>query len=175
VVILVDYSGDAGFSADESQVGHVPGGLRLYVRGPLLPELTGPWTARLIRVGPLAGDQTAVPGQQRFRRDQSAAPQPGWQQPGKSRQDGPVGPVRLGPGRPGGAGPSPHAAAPGSPRPSTPRPSRTSQPNTRTMIKYSRRTDTDRDLAPTRLPSQIPAQGPCTELWIGTLDHGLTA
>ena len=30
------------------------------------------------------------------------------------------------------------------------RPSRTSQPNTRTMIRYSRRTDTNRDLAPTR-------------------------
>jgi CO dehydrogenase maturation factor len=28
------------------------------------------------------------------------------------------------------------------------------------MIKYSRRTDTNRDLAPTRTPSQIAAQGP---------------
>jgi len=34
VVILVDYSGDAGFSADGPQVGHVPGGLRSYVRAP---------------------------------------------------------------------------------------------------------------------------------------------
>jgi hypothetical protein len=42
MVILVDYSGDDGVSADGSQVGHVPGGLRLYVRGPLLPGLVRP-------------------------------------------------------------------------------------------------------------------------------------
>lgn len=39
MVILADYSGGAGFSADGQQAGHVPGGLRLYVQGPLLPGL----------------------------------------------------------------------------------------------------------------------------------------
>jgi hypothetical protein len=42
VVICVDYSGDDGFSADGSQVGHVPEGLGLHVRGPLLPGLVRP-------------------------------------------------------------------------------------------------------------------------------------
>ena len=37
------------------------------------------------------------------------------------------------------------------------RPSRTSQPDTRTIIKYSRRVDTNRDLAPTRQQRQIAA------------------
>src|SRR2546422_228086 len=42
------------------------------------------------------------------------------------------------------------------------RPSRTSQPNTRTMIKYKRRTDTNRDLAPTRRPRQTAAHRPAS-------------
>jgi len=50
------------------------------------------------RLGPPAGDQTAVPGQQGSRRDQPTASQPGWQQLGPGRQDRAVGPVRLRPG-----------------------------------------------------------------------------
>ena len=41
-VILVDHSGDDAFSADRSQVGHVPDRLRLDVRGLLLPGLVRP-------------------------------------------------------------------------------------------------------------------------------------
>jgi hypothetical protein len=43
------------------------------------------------------------------------------------------------------------------------RPSRTSQPNTRTMTRYSRRTGTNRDLASTCWPGQTAAQRPCAE------------
>jgi hypothetical protein len=39
-----------------------------------------------------------VPCQQRARRDQAMAAQPGWQQPGQRGQDSPVGPVRPGSG-----------------------------------------------------------------------------
>src|SRR5690242_17879555 len=42
VVILVDHPSGYGFSADGSQVGYVPDGLRLNVRGPLLPGLMRP-------------------------------------------------------------------------------------------------------------------------------------
>ena len=42
VVILVDYSRDDAFSADGLQVGHVPDGLRLHIRGPLPPGLVRP-------------------------------------------------------------------------------------------------------------------------------------
>jgi hypothetical protein len=42
VVILVDHPSGYGFSADRSQVGYVPDGLRLNVRGPLLPGLMRP-------------------------------------------------------------------------------------------------------------------------------------
>jgi hypothetical protein len=42
VVILVDYSRDEAFSADGSQVGHVPDRLRLHIRGPLPPGLVRP-------------------------------------------------------------------------------------------------------------------------------------
>jgi len=48
------------------------------------------------------------------------------------------------------------------------RPSKSSQPNTRTVTKYSRRKDTNRDHAPTRQPRQIAAQRSCTEFWGGT-------
>jgi hypothetical protein len=44
VVIFVDYSSDDGFSADGSQVGHVPDGMRFDVRGPLSPGLVRPVT-----------------------------------------------------------------------------------------------------------------------------------
>ena len=60
--------------------------------------LVGRRPARLARVGPLAGDQTAVPGQQRSRCDQSAAPPGGGQRSGQGRQDRAVGPVRPRPG-----------------------------------------------------------------------------
>lgn len=55
-------------------------------------------SARSPRTGPLAGYQTAVPGQQRPRRDQPTAAKRGGQQPGKGCQDHPVGLVRPGPG-----------------------------------------------------------------------------
>ena len=42
MVIFVDQSRDDGFSADGSQVGHVPDGLRFHVRGPLPPGLMRP-------------------------------------------------------------------------------------------------------------------------------------
>ena len=54
--------------------------------------------ARPGRVGPLAGNQTAVPGQQSPRRHQPTSSQRCREQPGQCRQDRPVGPVRLGPG-----------------------------------------------------------------------------
>src|SRR5438034_7856946 len=44
VVIFVDYSSDDGFSADGSQVCHVPDGMRFDVRGPLSPGLVRPVT-----------------------------------------------------------------------------------------------------------------------------------
>ena len=50
------------------------------------------------RVRPLAGDQTAMPGQEGSRRNQPAAAQRRWQQPGQRHQDRTVRPVRLGPG-----------------------------------------------------------------------------
>jgi len=39
VLILVDQSCDDGFSADGSQAGHVPDGLRFDFRRPLVPGL----------------------------------------------------------------------------------------------------------------------------------------
>ncbi len=51
-----------------------------------------------VRVRPFAGDQAAVPGQQRSRRDEPVGAQYGWQLPGQRRQDGTAGPVRPGPG-----------------------------------------------------------------------------
>ena len=57
-----------------------------------------PRAAWPVGLGPLAGDQTAVPCQQGSRRDQPAATQRGGQQPGQGRQDRAVGPVRPGPG-----------------------------------------------------------------------------
>jgi hypothetical protein len=41
-MIFVDHSRDDAFSADRSQVGHVPDGLRFHVWGPLLPGLVRP-------------------------------------------------------------------------------------------------------------------------------------
>ena len=42
MVILVDYSRDDAFSADGSQVGHVPDTLHLHIRRPLPPGLVRP-------------------------------------------------------------------------------------------------------------------------------------
>jgi hypothetical protein len=42
VAIFVGHSRDDGFSADGSRVGRFPDGLRLDVRGPLLPGLVRP-------------------------------------------------------------------------------------------------------------------------------------
>ena len=42
MMILVDYAGDDAFSADRSQVGHVPDRLSLDVRGQLPPGLVRP-------------------------------------------------------------------------------------------------------------------------------------
>jgi hypothetical protein len=58
VVIFVDHSRDDGFSADGPQVGHVPDGLRLYVRGPLLPRLVRPVAVVMFHV--LAKHQSQV-------------------------------------------------------------------------------------------------------------------
>ncbi len=68
--------------------------------------------ARPSRVGPLAGNETAVPGQQRSRRDQTTAPQCGRQQPGQGRKDRAVGPSPAWAGPPDGEAPSPHVATP---------------------------------------------------------------
>src|SRR5215472_7225528 len=50
--------------------------------------------ARRARVGPSAGEETAMPRQPGSRRNQPAATQCGRKQPSQCRQDGPVGPVR---------------------------------------------------------------------------------
>jgi hypothetical protein len=60
--------------------------------------LAGARSAGPVRVRPFAGDQAAVPGQKRARRDEPAGAQHGWQVPGQCRQDGTIGPVRRGPG-----------------------------------------------------------------------------
>jgi hypothetical protein len=48
------------------------------------------------------------------------------------------------------------------------RPSRTSQPDTRTMIKYSRRKGMDRDHVPALPRTPTAAQRLCAEFWSGT-------
>ena len=55
-------------------------------------------SAEPVRVRPFAGDQPAVPGQQRAGRDEPMGAQHSRQLPGQRREDGAVGPVRLGPG-----------------------------------------------------------------------------
>lgn len=50
MVIFVDPSQDDGFSADGSQVGHIPDGLCFDVRGPLLPGLVRPMTVVMFQV-----------------------------------------------------------------------------------------------------------------------------
>jgi hypothetical protein len=43
-----------------------------------------------------------------------------------------------------------------------------SQPKTRIMIRYRRRKDTNRDLAPTRPSDETAGQHHCDEFWSGT-------
>jgi hypothetical protein len=117
--------------------------------------------ARPARVGPLAGDQTAAPRQQGSRRKQPSAAQPGWQQASQRGQYRPVGPVRPGPGHPAAE----TITSCRNTRISASlnawlRPSRTSQPKTRTMTKYSRRKDTNRDHASTPPRTPTAAQSP---------------
>jgi hypothetical protein len=58
MVVFVDHSRDDRFSADGLQVGHVPDGLRLDVRGPLLPGLV--WPVAVVMGHVLAGHQVRV-------------------------------------------------------------------------------------------------------------------
>ena len=65
-------------------------------------------------VGPLAGNQIAVPAQQRRRRHEEDAPRPARQQPRERRQQHPVPIAQIGAGSPGGAARRPDAGARGS-------------------------------------------------------------
>ena len=58
--------------------------------------LTG-WPDPSMRIGPLPGDQAAVPPEHGARRDQPVHPQLGWQQPDQGGEDHAVGPVQPGP------------------------------------------------------------------------------
>jgi hypothetical protein len=69
-----------------------------YPQHQVVDLLAGRRAARPSRVGPLTGDQTAVPGQQGSQRDHATGAQCGWQQPGQGCQDRAAGPVRPGPG-----------------------------------------------------------------------------
>jgi hypothetical protein len=63
------------------------------------PDVVGDrWAARPVGVGPVSGDQSTVPGQQRGRRDDPMGLQRAGQQPGQGRQDGPVRPGEARPG-----------------------------------------------------------------------------
>ena len=53
--------------------------------------------SRLVRIGPLAGDQAAVPAQDGAGGDQPVRPQPGRQEPDQRGEDRAVGPVQPGP------------------------------------------------------------------------------
>jgi hypothetical protein len=50
-----------------------------------------------VRIGPLAGDQAAVPAQDGARGDEPVPSQPCWQEPDQRGKDGAVGPVEPGP------------------------------------------------------------------------------
>lgn len=49
MVILVDYSRDDAFSANRSQIGHVPDELRLHIRGRCRPGLVRRVTVSILR------------------------------------------------------------------------------------------------------------------------------
>jgi len=57
------------------------------------------WASRAARIGPLPGDQAAVPPQDGARRDQPVRPQPSRQEPDQRGQHRPAGPVPPGPGQ----------------------------------------------------------------------------
>ena len=120
--------------------------------------------AQQSRVSQLAGDQTAVPGQQGSWRDQPSA------HAARLAAAGPAPPGSHGRPRPAWAKPPGGGSTITSCRSTRIsasldaclRPSRNSEPDTRTMIKYSRRTDTNRDLAPTHRQRRIAAHQPAS-------------
>ena len=134
---------------------------------PVADSCAGRWPAWPSRIGPVAGAETAVPGQHSSRCEEPAGPQRGGRQL-----------VLPGPrGRPslawaGDLAPKHHAlvtkdhdlrifgclAAAQQDQPA----------KTRIMIRYSRPTDTNRDLASARSFGQTAAHGPCIEFWSGT-------
>ena len=61
-------------------------------------RITDGWATGLVRVGPLPGDQAAVPGQQRGTSDDSMGPQPAGEQAGQGGQDRSVWPTQARPG-----------------------------------------------------------------------------
>ena len=72
MVIFVDHARDDGFPADRPQVGYVPDGLGLDIRGPLPPGLVRPVAVVMGRV--LADHQVQVA----FAEDQDPVQQLRW-------------------------------------------------------------------------------------------------
>ena len=97
-----------------------------------------------VPIGPVAGDQAAVPAQDVTWRDQPVHPQLCWQQPDQRGEDHPVGPIEP---RPGCArrstATSCRSTSSSASLEADDRPSRTSQPQSRTKMRYSRRRNTD--------------------------------
>ncbi len=85
------------------------------------------------------------------------------EKPGQYRQDRPAAPVRPEPGPSGGAAPSPHdhSTMISASLDAWLRPSRTSQPKTRSVIKYNRRKDTGRDHVSPSRRTPTAAQSAC--------------
>ena len=75
--------------------GGVLGGEPLDQRGDLGTDRR---PARPVRIGPLPGDEAAVPPQHSARRDQPVHPQPWGQEPAQRGEDRAIGPVQPGPG-----------------------------------------------------------------------------
>jgi hypothetical protein len=71
-----------------------------YVADPALAcgHLSGISPLLILRVGPFAGDQAAVPAQDSAGRNQPVSPQPCRQKPDQRGEDRPVCPVEPGPG-----------------------------------------------------------------------------
>ena len=65
---------------------------------PQVIVVDGQFGTHTLRVGPVSGDQPAVPGQQRSRRDDPMGPQRAGEQPGQGREDGAVRPGEARPG-----------------------------------------------------------------------------
>ena len=94
------------------------------------------WPACAVRIGPLPGDQAAVPPQDGTGGDQPVPPQPCWQEPDQRGEDCAVGPVEPGPRM----GPAQHSEFVPKHQQlrvfdADERPSRTSQPQSRTKIR----------------------------------------